>query len=381
MKNQIDRIRQRLLQGSYPNEAAVSHGVVSPILSALGWDTTDPDQVMPEHTSGRGRVDFALLGSARRPAVFIEVKGVGRSIEGDRQLFEYAFHEGVPLCVLTDGREWSFYLPSGQGTYDDRRVYRLQLDDRDPAECERVLVRYLSHERVKSGAAFDDAQRDYRDLASRREAKDALPKAWAELIAEREELLLELIADKAEVLSGFRPTLDDVASFLLHGLTQPMAATPDKSARRDNVLSQVSETSRHRDHGGVLSPSTPPTFQNKQPVSGRAVSYRLFGETRSASNANTAFVDILKTLSARHPTKMPELAVAVQGRSRNHIARSPAEIYPARPDLARASEIAPGWLVGLNIANREKLSIIRTACDVFGCAFGSDVVLDLPNAV
>jgi hypothetical protein len=76
---------------------------------------------------------------------------------------------------------------------------------------------------------------------------------------------------------------------------------------------------------------------------------------------------------------IPTLAAAVQGRNRNHIARSAAEIYPARPDLARAAEFAPGWLVGLNIANREKMGIVRKACDVFGANFGTDVKISLPN--
>jgi predicted type IV restriction endonuclease len=77
---------------------------------------------------------------------------------------------------------------------------------------------------------------------------------------------------------------------------------------------------------------------------------------------------------------MEDVAAAVRGKSRNHIARTPAEIYPARPDLARAAEIAPGWMVGLNIANREKMRIIREACKATGLQFGSDVVIDLPNA-
>src|SRR5687768_16782603 len=119
MEQLLDRIRGRLAGGAYSNEAAVSLGILTPILGALGWDVSDPDQIAPEYSSGRGRVDFALCLPPRRPAIFIEVKGVGRSLEGDRQLFEYAFHEGVPLCVLTDGREWSFYLPSGQGNYED----------------------------------------------------------------------------------------------------------------------------------------------------------------------------------------------------------------------------------------------------------------------
>ena len=109
------------------------------------------------------------------------------------------------------------------------------------------------------------------------------------------------------------------------------------------------------------------------------MTYNVLGEARQAKNANDALVDILATLTRRSPDRVPALAAAVQGNSRNHIARSVQEIYPARPDLARAEEFAPGWLVGLNIANREKIGIVRKACEVFGLRFGKDVQISLPN--
>lgn len=372
MKNFLERVRSRLATGSYANEAAVSHGVVTPILNALGWDSSDPDQLVPEFSIGRGRVDFALLGLGRRPSVFIEVKGVGRAVDGDRQLFEYAFHEGVPLCVLTDGRDWSFYLPSGQGSYEDRRVYRLQLDDREPAESESILLRYLGRERVRSGAAFDDAQRDYRDAAGRREAATALPRAWSELITEREELLLELVADKAEGICGFRPMPEDVFNFLVGlaaGRTTMVIARPPRTP----VTLPLSVETR-----GQVEPSVPVAIA--PPITTKTISYRLFGKEYVAASANVALVQVLETLSATDPTKIPELASRVQGRSRNHIARSPEEIYPSRPDLARAAEFHPGWLVGLNIANREKMGIIRSACLVYDLTLPGDLDITLPNA-
>ena len=373
MKELLERVRYRLAAGSYANEAAVSHGVVTPILNALGWDSSDPDQLVPEFSIGRGRVDFCLLGLGRRPSVFIEVKGVGRAVDGDRQLFEYAFHEGVPLCVLTDGREWSFYLPSGQGSYDDRRVYRLQLDDREPAESEAVLQRYLGRERVRAGTAFEDAQRDYRDAAGRREAATALPRAWSELLTEREELLLELVADKAEGICGFRPMPADVLTFLA-GLTSAQAPLPLASRLQTTPLSPSAIVARLPEEPIASTASVAPT------AAAKAITYRMFGKERIAASANLALVQILETLAATDPKKIHELAGRVQGRSRNHIARSPEEIYPSRPDLARAAEFYPGWLVGLNIANREKMGIIRSACLTYGLTLPGDLEISLPNA-
>lgn len=342
MEQLLERIQDRLAVGAFANEAAVSIGVIVPILTALGWDSSDPDQFLPEYSSGRGRVDFALCAIPRRPAVFVEVKSVGRSGEGDRQLFEYAFHEGVPLCVLSDGREWSFYLPSGQGSYEDRRVYRLQLNERSVDECARIFERYLRFDRVKSGQAFEDAQKDYRDAAARREAARSLPKAWQDLTTEPEELLIELLSDRAEALCGFRPTREEALRFL--SALQMEAHQPMRSPQRRDAQ--------------VPSAAFPgPKVQVHPEATRRQVTYSVFGDVRTAPNANVAFVDVLRELAKRAPDRLPALADAARGRSRNHVARSVEEIYPARPDLARAIEIAPGWLVGLNIANREKMRI------------------------
>src|SRR5260221_3495446 len=354
----LTRIRDRLAQGAFPNEAAVSHGILVPLLQALGWDPAEPDQVMPEYASGRGRVDFALCASPSRPSVFVEVKGVGRSLDGDRQLFEYAFHEGVPLCVLTDGKEWTFYLPSGQGTYEDRRVYRLQIDDRSAEDSKLTLQRYLSRDRVKSGAAFEAAMQDYKDAAAKREAARVIPKAWSQLVDGPEDLLVELLTDQTEALGGFRPEAAAVTSFL-RGLSASQAMHPAQAVTPPQIL---------------MKPRAAPTTRL-----GRAVEFNVLGSERHAKNANEALVDILSAIARRDPSRLPQLAAAVQGSSRNHIARSVEEIYPVRPDLARAVEFTPGWLVGLNIANREKVGIIRKACEVFGLRFGSDVRISLPN--
>ena len=113
---------------------------------------------------------------------------------------------------------------------------------------------------------------------------------------------------------------------------------------------------------------------------GRSIRYTVFGTEYQAPNASIALADVLRLTVKDNEAKLPELAEAVQSRKRNHIARSPLEISPHRPDLARAAQIVPGWLVGLNIANREKMMIIRAACKIYGISIPGDVMIELPNA-
>ena len=214
VEQEIEAILVGIRAGRFSNEASVSQGIVLRLLHALGWPSYDTDAVWPEYSLSGRRVDFALCSPPGKPIAFIEVKQIGQSDGAERQLFEYAFHDGVPLAILTDGREWNFFLPGEQGDYGERRVYKLDIVDRDVKECSERLERYLLHSAVTSGAAIQAARDDYRNVSKDRQMLAALPKAWHQIIADEDEMLLEIVADRVESLCGFKPSPDMVATFL-----------------------------------------------------------------------------------------------------------------------------------------------------------------------
>lgn len=85
--------------GSFPAEAAISNGVVLRVLHLLDWPALNTDAVWPRYQAGHGRVDFASCDPPRKPAVIMEVKRPGAADAGEKQLFEYAFHQGIPMVV------------------------------------------------------------------------------------------------------------------------------------------------------------------------------------------------------------------------------------------------------------------------------------------
>ncbi len=191
MKEDILDIRNSIKAGRFVNEAAVSQGIVQRLLHALSWPVYNTDVVVPEYSVEGRRVDYALCDPPRKPIIFIEVKQVGHSDGADRQLFEYAFHRGVPLAILTDGQEWHFFLPGEQGNYGERRVYKLDIVERDPDESVDRLRRYLDYNAVRSRQAIEAARKDYQDVAKKREIQSTLPAAWQKLVTEADELLYE----------------------------------------------------------------------------------------------------------------------------------------------------------------------------------------------
>src|SRR5271165_5917269 len=182
-------ISSQLRQGRFPNEQSVSQGIVLRILQEVGWNTWDVASVWPEYQTGEGRADFALCHPASKPAVFIEVKQPGKAEDAVRQALEYAFHSGVPFVVLTDGKTWSFYLPAEQGSYEERRVYKLDLFERGAEEAAETLARYLARSNIESGAALEAARNEYRSRSRRAQARAAIPDAWHELVGKGDEFL------------------------------------------------------------------------------------------------------------------------------------------------------------------------------------------------
>ncbi len=196
LEQEIESIRAGIKGGRFSNEASVSQGIVLRLLGALGWPTYDTDSVWPEYSLGNRRVDYALCSPPSKPIAFVEVKQIGQSDGAERQLFEYAFHIGVPMAILTDGQEWNFFLPAEQGDYGERRVYKLDIVEREVKECVERLERYLLHSAVVSGAAIQAARDDYRNVSKQRQMLAAMPKAWDQLIVDEDEMLLEIVADR-----------------------------------------------------------------------------------------------------------------------------------------------------------------------------------------
>ena len=242
LEDTIADVVGKLREGAFPNEQSVSQGIVLRILSDLHWDVFENSVVWPEYaTAGGGRADFALCEPRSKPKVLIEVKQPGKAEGGVRQSLEYAFHTGVPFVVLTDGQTWSFYLPAEAGTYEDRRVFKLDLYDHPADRSAAMFERYLHWEGVASGKTLESARSEYRSQARRTIARQAIPEAWMRLVEQGDELLIELVGAAVESKEGVQPNDSDVAEFLqslsssLIPSNRPPPAVPatDKPVQRE----------------------------------------------------------------------------------------------------------------------------------------------------
>ena len=224
LQEHIEEIRNDLRNEAFINEASVSQGIVLRLLHALGWSWYNTRVVIPEYSVEGRRVDFALCHRPSRPLVFIEVKRLGQIEGAERQLFEYAFHRGVPIAILTDGQKWHFFHPAGEGDYRERRVYQLDLIETDTEEIAERLNRYLNYNLICNRNAAQSIADDYQDIAQRRHIEEVwrelsehqrqhIEEARSELL-EQESRLVELVAREVEDRWGDRPGDEQVLDFL-----------------------------------------------------------------------------------------------------------------------------------------------------------------------
>ena len=92
------------------NETRTRLALIDPLLTALGWDVSDPALVTPEYRVDVGWADYALRGQGNQPAAVIEAKRLGSIVENHlEQSVGYCIQQGIAYAGVTDGNHWQLY--------------------------------------------------------------------------------------------------------------------------------------------------------------------------------------------------------------------------------------------------------------------------------
>ena len=147
----VGRLKERIekhkdvLRG---NETATRYALIDPLLTALGWDLSDPGQVRTEYSTGKGRADYATFarGNTDVPGLVIEAKHPGKpTIDGIDQSINYCLQDVVPYFVVTNGEKWEAYDLNKPGKLADRRVVDFSLADLTQTTVMKMLWLWRSN--------------------------------------------------------------------------------------------------------------------------------------------------------------------------------------------------------------------------------------------
>jgi hypothetical protein len=369
LSNIIETIKEGLKNNKFlTNEASVSQGIVLPILNALNWEVFNPLIVCPEYSLEGKRVDYALCFN-KKPFVFIEVKPIGKSDGAEKQLFEYAFHTGVPLAILTDGKEWNFFLPGEQGSYKERRVYKLDIAERTTAECCERFKRYLDFNKTISTETIAAARDDYKNISKNRQIIETFPKAWEQLISSKNKEFGEIVSNLVENICGYKPSQEQTINFLkqLQYSSEEILINTKNKIIKTQINNQ--QTRNQSTHIGKQI-TTNETQENKK------MGFSFKGQFFPFKNCRKTFQGVFELFIKINPNFSQKFLENEKIRSkdkRRYLAETEEELRNTK--YGNSILLSNGTWLNLHYDNKTLLKIISLACKFADIEYGKDLVV------
>ena len=131
------------------NEALTRYALIDPLLRALGWNTEDPAQVVPEYSIPSklaNSADYALFTEESRargvPEVVVEAKKLGLALtDAAEQAVNYCAVDGFEYFVVTDGDDWQLFGTRRRGNLDAKRIVQFHVCSDPTADvCRKALT-------------------------------------------------------------------------------------------------------------------------------------------------------------------------------------------------------------------------------------------------
>lgn len=162
VKTAFETIRKRIQQIRDRNEVIgeqnTKAALIDPLLSALGWDLQEIDEVRREYRRKPqdNPVDYALFLN-RTECLLLEAKSLEKDLADRKwisQNISYAAVVGVKWCVLSNGDEYRIYNSHAEVDVDEKLFRKVCISDSDPKFLVDTLL-LLSKDKMR-GSLLDE---------------------------------------------------------------------------------------------------------------------------------------------------------------------------------------------------------------------------------
>ncbi len=328
------------------NEETAKFQILAPILRDLDWNPFG-QEVLWEHpvgaTKGGGRVDIALRAGGRIQTL-IEAKAPGADLRQHvSQVLGYAFHEGVDICVLTDGLRWWLYLPREPGPPEERRFAVLRLDEDPIDQLYDDLSAFLGRDSLLGKQAERRAKQVLRARQEAAHLEKEMPRIWRQMLDEPDADLVELIGHRVYERLSLRPQHEQIIAAIRGMPIPPAPSEPDEP--------------------GVPPPPKPAATSNAK----RPTAIGLWGEPHPIRFHYETVTTVLTELHKRHPDRFDQTAEQLKSRKWSYVSRDLQQVRNQR-----IAQIPSGHYVDVNLSAAQSADRCRRILEAFGYG-GSDL--------
>jgi predicted type IV restriction endonuclease len=208
------------------DEGATKQALVLRLLSLLGWDIFDVEEVCPDYSDNSSSVAYALRVK-NSCKVFIEVKRVQEKLDNyQKGLIDFASQEGVNLSILTNGLIWWFYLISAKGDWQKKWFLSIDFLKQKPDHIATQLIGLLTKDKISKGQALKTAKVLYEEK-NQKIAADFIPQAWNQIISQPNKIFVELLSDSTEKICGHKIESSRIEKYLKKHLDKLLIKIPE----------------------------------------------------------------------------------------------------------------------------------------------------------
>jgi hypothetical protein len=192
MKNLISKIEK--LKSKDINEAATKEYLIKPFFEILGWDFSNPDEVVPEDTDTSGkRPDYSFYINGKNK-ILIEAKPINNQLNDTKMINEkmsYCLNTQVPFLIITNGILYNVYYSELKGSSQDKLLFDLQLDDKIDEE----ILNKLKKESFERDDLLKYAQNTF--------ILSNIKKSFESLLQDPSKKFITLLNEKMKELIGY----------------------------------------------------------------------------------------------------------------------------------------------------------------------------------
>jgi hypothetical protein len=247
------------------DEASTKQAVVLRMLSFLGWDIFNVDEVCPDYAANSSQVSYALrIGEKNK--IFVEVKRISEKLDDHQKKFvETASGEGADIAVLTNGVTWWFYLTSSNDNWQQKWFYSADFFAQEPDTFFPQLENLLTMNKVSKGQALKTAKNLFRDKKQKM-AADFLPKTWNQIISQPNKIFIELLSLQTEKLCGYKVDIKSIETFLGQHVDEWLIADIPSTVTAPPSTSLESETFDSEDKPTSTTSEGPPIDEKERKI-------------------------------------------------------------------------------------------------------------------
>jgi len=163
-KDMVRQFSTRVLErsGALKTEEATKLALVNPFIRLLGYDTENPNEVVPEYVCDIGlkkgeKIDYAIMQN-NHPIILIESKKFGENLSlHDGQLLRYFHVSKAKFGVLTDDNIYKFYTDIEEPNKMDEKPFfeinLLEIDELHVEELKKFHKSYFDLEKIIGSAS------------------------------------------------------------------------------------------------------------------------------------------------------------------------------------------------------------------------------------